>query len=103
MLVETLILQSAHRLHLADARQRLTLSLLVRDSRVSDPAQFIRQFVDPDGRQWAVERKTYRTPDDRMEACLVFSGIDIARRIRNFPENWETLSDDDLYRLSLNP
>ena len=90
-------------MHPPNPRQRLTLSPLVRNSRVSHPTQHIREFVDPDGRKWAVERKTYRMSDDRTEACLVFWGIDIARRIRNFPENWETLSDDDLYRLSMKP
>ena len=70
---------------------------------MGDPAQHIRELIDPDGRKWVVERKAYRTYDDRTEACLVFSGIDVARHVRSFPENWETLCDDDLYRLSLKP
>jgi hypothetical protein len=31
----------------------------------------------------------------------VFSGEDVMRRVRNFPADWYTLSDQALYTLSL--
>jgi hypothetical protein len=39
--------------------------------------------------------------DRRGKSDLVFYNDDIMRRIRDYPENWLDLPDDELYALSL--
>ena len=52
-----------------------------------------------DGLPWLV----YELPnpyDRRHTASLVFESDGTVRRVRNFPENWRELGDDELFALS---
>jgi hypothetical protein len=61
----------------------------------------VRVLTDADGRRWVVRERPAAPYDRRMGVTLVFSGDDVMRRVRNFPADWYTLSDQALYTLSL--
>ncbi|HEX4683256.1 MAG TPA: hypothetical protein VH277_11120 [Gemmatimonadaceae bacterium] len=53
------------------------------------------------GLQWLVVERPYSAIDRRSGTCLIFDAESVVRRVRDFPAHWYTLSDDDLYALSL--
>ena len=41
--------------------------------------------------------------DRRNTPSLVFESKDVVRRVRNYPADWRTLSEDELFALSWRP
>ena len=54
-----------------------------------------------DGEIWSVREVTAPAFDRRGGTHLIFEGLEVMRRVRNFPADWTSLSDDELYALSL--
>ncbi len=59
-----------------------------------------RNVVDSDGAHWRVYEQVVGDYDRRSGRSLIFNGDFAVRRVRNFPENWNELSDQDLMELS---
>ena len=57
-----------------------------------------RCVVDTAGTFWTVCEVAYAL-DRRSGRSLVFESDGAVRRVRNYPEEWHTLSDDELARL----
>ncbi|HEY4218995.1 MAG TPA: hypothetical protein VGM67_17760 [Gemmatimonadaceae bacterium] len=53
------------------------------------------------GHEWHVRETRYSPADRRTGTCLIFDAESVIRRVRNFPPNWRTLPDDELYSISL--
>lgn len=64
----------------------------------SDPRS--RSFVDDDGHLWKVSEQPFSEYDRRRGASLIFESDLAVRRVRSYPEDWFTLSDAALARLS---
>ena len=60
-----------------------------------------RTIVDPSGRVWFVRQVLSPSYDRRGASSLVFLTDDAMRRVREFPEDWRELSDNELYAVSL--
>jgi len=61
-----------------------------------------RSIVGGDGCEWLVRELVTRDAGvGRMSSSLVFERPEVVRRVRDYPRNWASLSDDQLYRLSL--
>jgi hypothetical protein len=60
-----------------------------------------RTIVDHQGRVWFV--REMRTPpyDRRGSDSLVFLTDEVMRRVREYPPDWQSLSDEALYELSM--
>lgn len=75
-------------------------SMDVRDDAapMDSSAHLTRSFV-AEGAMWTVRLRlgTY----DRRRPDLVFESEHIIRRVRDYPENWHTLADEQLFALSL--
>jgi len=52
-----------------------------------------------EGDSWLVYEVPPMTFDRRNSSSLVFES-DTVRRVRNYPENWRDLRDDELFALS---
>lgn len=63
----------------------------------ADPS---RRFVR-DGVLWTVRECAPPIYDRRSRATLIFESADVVRRVRDFPPDWMTCSDGELYELSL--
>ena len=63
-------------------------------------AESVRCIRDDTHRTWTV-RELASSYDRRQTPSLVFSTDDVMRRVRDYPSNWRTLSDEELYALSL--
>jgi hypothetical protein len=59
-----------------------------------------RVFFAADGTRWHVSERPFGDYDRRRGASLIFSSDFAVRRVRNFPADWHTLSDDELVALS---
>jgi hypothetical protein len=59
-----------------------------------------RHVRDSEGRSWLVRELQHLGYDRRSTSSLLFERHDVIRRVRNFPENWMTLGDADLFALS---
>jgi hypothetical protein len=57
--------------------------------------------LDIDGQLWVVHEVPAPPFDRRGGTHLIFETHDVMRRVRLFPDDWLTLSDEDLYALSL--
>lgn len=62
-----------------------------------------RVIVDDDGRIWTVEQLRAAATDPVQDPSLLFTTDNLMRRIRRFPDNWHSLTDSELYALSLKP
>ena len=62
-----------------------------------------RVIVDDGGRIWTVEQLRAGPTDPIQKASLLFTTENLMRRIRQFPDNWHSLADPELYALSLKP
>ena len=59
-----------------------------------------RSIVGGDGYEWLV--REFEIPDiGSISRSLVFERPEVVRRVRASPHNWASLSDDQLYSLSL--
>lgn len=61
-----------------------------------------RTIVDQEGRVWLVREMRSPSYDRRDSASLVFLTDEVMRRVRDYPAEWRTLSDEALYALSMN-
>jgi hypothetical protein len=59
-----------------------------------------RIFLDADGVRWHVYEQPFSEYDRRRGLSLIFSSEGAVRRVRDYPENWFALSDEDLAELS---
>ena len=59
------------------------------------------RVLEVNGLRWSVREVPYPPIDRRSGTCLIFDAESVIRRVRNFPGNWATLSDAELYALSL--
>jgi hypothetical protein len=60
----------------------------------------VRDFVDGDGTRWRVYEIAFSDYDRRRGLSLIFASDVAVRRVRNYPANWATLSDEALAALS---
>ena len=80
------------------------MTLPLDDSSATHPgaaAQPQRQLSSADGNHWRVYERAYPAIDRRTGTCLIFESDKVIRRVRDFPPNWRSLSDDELYAISL--
>ncbi len=59
-----------------------------------------RIFQDADGARWRVYEQAFSDYDRRTGTSLIFASEAAVRRVRDFPADWITLSDDELVDLS---
>lgn len=64
------------------------------------PKSSKRNIVGGDGFEWLV-REFENVSIGMTSRSLVFERPEVVRRVRDYPGDWATLSDDQLYRLSL--
>jgi hypothetical protein len=50
---------------------------------------------------WLVRELVGGSYDRRAQPSLVFSTDEVMRRVRSYPADWASLSDSDLYAVSL--
>jgi hypothetical protein len=67
---------------------------------VSQAAAQVRSFVDADGIRWQVTERPFADYDRRRGLSLIFSSDGAVRRVREYPDTWFSLSDDELFALS---
>jgi hypothetical protein len=79
---------------MTDSRDR---SATARDRSV---AATVRVFVDVDGTRWQVSERPFADYDRRRGLSLIFASESAVRRVREYPEDWFSLSDADLIALS---
>lgn len=65
-----------------------------------DETRGVRYLVDGDGTRWRVYEQAFADYDRRRGLSLIFSSDGAVRRVRNYPDTWRSLSDDDLLALS---
>jgi hypothetical protein len=58
------------------------------------------RFIDADGHHWRVYEVAAPAFDRRAGTHLVFHAEAVMRRVRNFPPNWDELSNEGLYALT---
>ncbi len=59
-----------------------------------------RSILDGNGCEWIV-RELETVDVGSPSRSLVFERPEVVRRVRDYPRNWATLNDDQLYRVSL--
>jgi hypothetical protein len=69
-------------------------------AQVLREAQRAGRHLVVDGVPWLVYELPPLPFDRRCTPSLVFESDHTVRRVRDFPEQWRTLSDDDLFALS---
>jgi hypothetical protein len=62
--------------------------------------QSMRHFVDAEGARWCVHEQAFSEYDRRRGLSLIFASDAAVRRVRDYPENWRALSDEELAALS---
>lgn len=69
-------------------------------SRARSLTERVRDFVDADGIRWRVYEMPFSDYDRRRGLSLIFASDVAVRRVRSYPANWATLSDEALATLS---
>jgi hypothetical protein len=59
-----------------------------------------RMLVDDEGAHWTVYEQSFGGYDRRGGRSLIFNSDFAVRRVRNFPANWQDLSEEELMALS---
>ena len=67
---------------------------------MAQPKSGKRSIVGDDGFEWLV-REFEKVSVGAASKSLVFERPEVVRRVRDYPGDWASLSDDQLYRLSL--
>ena len=62
--------------------------------------EFEREFVDAEGARWRVFEQAFSDYDRRRGLSLIFASDAAVRRVRDYPSDWPSLSDDQLMSLS---
>jgi hypothetical protein len=65
-----------------------------------DTAEIVRHFEDADGVRWRVFEQPFSDYDRRRGLSLIFASDIAVRRVRDYPADWHTLSEDALHALS---
>lgn len=60
----------------------------------------VRMFVDREGTRWQVSERPFADYDRRRGVSLIFASDGAVRRVREYPADWMSLSDDELLALS---
>jgi len=68
--------------------------------REEEAVKHERIFTDGDGTRWQVREMAFSQYDRRRGRSLIFWSDGAVRRVRDYPDNWHELSEDDLARLS---
>jgi hypothetical protein len=63
-------------------------------------AEAVRVFVDADGTRWQVSERHFSDYDRRRGRSLIFASDAAVRRVRDYPDDWYSLSDAELSALS---
>jgi hypothetical protein len=71
-----------------------------REIQARDASDASRIFVDADGVRWHVHEQPFSEYDRRKGRSLIFSSEGAVRRVRDYPEDWMSLTDDALADLS---
>jgi hypothetical protein len=59
-----------------------------------------RRTLQRENEQWTVrEADARRVPGARAAFCLICESSEVVRRLWTYPEDWQDLSDDDLWQL----
>jgi hypothetical protein len=69
-------------------------------ARATGAATTVRVFIDTDGTRWQVSERPFADYDRRHGLSLIFASDAAVRRVREYPENWFSLSDTELIALS---
>jgi hypothetical protein len=56
--------------------------------------------MDAEGARWHVYEQAVSDYDRRRGSSLIFASEAAVRRVRLFPADWQSLSDEELLRLS---
>jgi hypothetical protein len=59
-----------------------------------------RVFFDAEGNRWHVSERSFAGYDRRRGSSLIFASDAVVRRVRDYPADWHTLSDEALLALS---
>lgn len=59
------------------------------------------RVIDGDGQRWVVREAAWVGPAGQGRTCLIFENDAVIRRVREYPAEWRTCSDEALYALSL--
>jgi hypothetical protein len=70
-------------------------------TRKRDQLELDTRRIFAGGEVWTVREVPAPAFDRRGGKHLIFEGLDVMRRVRDFPVDWLTLPDDALYALSL--
>ena len=60
----------------------------------------VRVFVDDEGARWQVKEMPFSEYDRRHGLSLIFWSDGAVRRVRDYPSDWDLLSDEELALLS---
>lgn len=60
----------------------------------------MRVFVDAEGTRWQVSERPFADYDRRRGLSLIFASDAAVRRVREYPDDWSSLSDEELIALS---
>jgi hypothetical protein len=71
-----------------------------REAREDEAVRATRTFVDADGVRWLAHEQPFSEYDRRKGRSLIFSSDGAVRRVRDYPGNWMTLTDEELAHLS---
>jgi hypothetical protein len=69
-------------------------------AREASDASRARVFVDIEGVRWHVHEQPFSEYDRRKGCSLIFASEGAVRRVREYPEDWMSLTDDALADLS---
>lgn len=69
-------------------------------SRTDSSEERARIFVDADGTRWQVHEVPFSDYDRRRGRSLIFWSEAAVRRVRDYPPDWDKLSDSELALLS---
>ena len=67
---------------------------------LSTPIDFRRIIREANGHEWLV-REITNVYDRRSSTALIFERPEVIRKVRAFPANWRTMSNEELIALSL--
>lgn len=59
-----------------------------------------RTYLDTEGQRWTVSEQPFSQYDRRSGCSLIFASELAVRRVRDYPDDWATLSDFALAALS---
>jgi len=69
-------------------------------TQTSSSVSFDERLLQHGNDQWTVrEVDAHQTPGAPSQSCLICESSDVIRRLWRYPQNWRSLSDDELWRL----